>query len=134
MKLTPMAVCLIRTCPAPGGGNSTSSYFITSGPPVSWIRMAFMRLSRLLEGNRYRRDRLRHHLHGEGDAPDDAPIRRIHIDAPVAVPHFVLDRIVAIAAVAPAIDGERHATHRHPFFAQAVVMLPVIDHRHVKAD
>src|ERR1700755_2524324 len=41
MKLRPMAVCLIFTCPGPGLPTSTSSRFIVSGPPFSCIWIDF---------------------------------------------------------------------------------------------
>ena len=44
-KLIPIAVCLIRTSPCAGSGNSSFSILSTSGPPVEWMRMAFMGIS-----------------------------------------------------------------------------------------
>src|SRR5262245_51196568 len=40
-----------RTWPAGGSGAGTSSYFKTSGPPVAWTRIAFMRPDVLAERN-----------------------------------------------------------------------------------
>src|SRR6478736_5017659 len=40
MKLTPMAVCLTCTSSAAGAPTSTTSSRKTSGPPVSWMRIA----------------------------------------------------------------------------------------------
>src|SRR6478609_7154295 len=37
-----MALTRTRTCFGPGEGSGTSSIFITSGPPNSWTRIAFM--------------------------------------------------------------------------------------------
>src|SRR5687767_2212847 len=40
MKLRPTAVWRIRSSPGPGSPTSTSSHFITSGPPTEWMRIA----------------------------------------------------------------------------------------------
>ncbi len=40
MKLRPIAWWRIVTSPERGADTSTSSSFITSGPPVTWMRMA----------------------------------------------------------------------------------------------
>src|SRR3990170_3417977 len=41
MKLRPAACCRSRTWPGPGSPTSTGSQRMTSGPPGSWIRIAF---------------------------------------------------------------------------------------------
>src|SRR5438045_1448549 len=41
MKLRPLAWFFSVTSPAPGAGTATSSQRMTSGPPVSWMRIAF---------------------------------------------------------------------------------------------
>src|SRR5881409_3339130 len=41
MKLTPIARCRMRASPGPGSGTGTSSQRNTSGPPCSWIRIAY---------------------------------------------------------------------------------------------
>src|SRR5471032_3094001 len=48
MKLRPMASCLTRASPGPGGGSSTSTYSITSGPPTRCMRMALVLIVALM--------------------------------------------------------------------------------------
>src|ERR1051325_423750 len=55
MKLTPMAVCLTRTWPDPGGGSSIFSSLRTLGPPTWSNRIAFIAGSRCRGGYRERR-------------------------------------------------------------------------------
>src|ERR1700744_3023218 len=42
MKLRPIAACLISASPGPGSGVGTSSQTMTSGPPLVWMRIAFV--------------------------------------------------------------------------------------------
>src|SRR3989304_5211951 len=61
MKFSPMAVWRIRASPGPGRVTSTSSQRSTSGPPVSWIRIALV-IASLLDGPGIVRFPTTHHV------------------------------------------------------------------------